>query len=64
VEGWRGETRGLRRGESGGVCGRREKSYIRVETGDLAVALPEEMYDKTLPSGVSMNKSDVLEYPG
>jgi hypothetical protein len=58
VEGWRGDRRGLRRGESGGVCGRREKSYIKVETGDLAVSLPEEMYDSTLPLRVSMDTSD------
>jgi hypothetical protein len=43
VVGFAGDKRALRRGESGGEEGRREKSYMTLDTGDLAVALPEEM---------------------
>lgn len=44
-----GDFNALRRGESGGDAGRREKSYITWDTGDLGFAFPEDMRDRILP---------------
>jgi len=44
-----GTFKALRRGESGGDAGRREKSYITWETGDLEVALPADIRDRMFP---------------
>ena len=43
------EDSALRRGESGGDDGRREKSYMTFETGDFAVAFSEDMYESKFP---------------
>jgi hypothetical protein len=44
-----GDKRALRRGESGGDAGRREKSYMTADTGDLGVTLLEDIYERRLP---------------
>jgi hypothetical protein len=44
-----GDKRGLRRGESGGDAGRREKSYMTADTGDFGVIFVEDIYERRLP---------------
>ena len=50
MRGFPGDNNGLRRGESGGDAGRREKSYMTADTGDFVVAFPDDMYDNTFPA--------------